>query len=386
MADRKNSRPKNEDANGMAESQVVAGATFNDLDLEKVRSYLATLDETADDRSNTADDPAKRLESLGLVHNVAAEYRPTTVALLLFGKQPQKYLPQASIKLARFRGTDVDGIIADRKEVFGTLDKLIEDTARFVTNNMRVQGRIDGLYRADVPEYPLVAVREAITNAVAHRDYSIMGQKVTVRMFDDRLEVESPGGLAGSVTLETLGQKRYSRNPLLARLMYELRLIEEMGTGIRRMRRAMAELGSPAPDFITDTTMFKAMLPARPFINSSNQSERDGASSRSSGTAPLNEVSAPSTPPPISEPPVPSFQINDGNRAVYFSLLQAGLNERQARGLLYARERGRLTNRDYRSVNVDITDETARLDLMGLVDKGYLVRIGDKKGASYLPR
>jgi ATP-dependent DNA helicase RecG len=386
MTDRKNSRPKNEDANGLAENQVVAGASFNDLDLEKVRSYLATLDETADERSNTADDPAKRLESLGLVQNVVHEYRPTTVALLLFGKQPQKYLPQASIKLARFRGTDVDGIIADRKEVFGTLDKLIEDTARFVTNNMRVQGRIDGLYRADVPEYPLVAVREAITNAVAHRDYSVMGQKVTVRMFDDRLEVESPGGLAGSVTLETLGQKRYSRNPLLARLMYELRLIEEMGTGIRRMRRAMAELGSPAPDFITDTTMFKAMLPARPFVNSSNQPERDGAGNRSSGTAPLSESYAANVPAPISEPPQPLFQINDGNRAVYFSLLQAGLNDRQARGLLYARERGRLTNRDYRSVNVDITDETARLDLIGLVDKGYLVRIGDKKGASYLPR
>ena len=67
-------------------------------------------------------------------------------------------------------------------------------------------------------------------------------------------------------------------------------------------------------------------------------------------------------------------------------MLQAGLNERQARGLFYARERGRLTNRDYRLVNPDITDETARLDLLALVDKGYLLRFGDKKGASYLPR
>ena len=72
------------------------------------------------------------------------------------------------------------------------------------------------------------------------------------------------GGLAGPVTLENLGQKRYSRNPLLARLMYELRLVEEMGTGIRRMRRALAEIGSPPPRFETDATSFIAVLPVRP--------------------------------------------------------------------------------------------------------------------------
>lgn len=66
--------------------------------------------------------------------------------------------------------------------------------------------------------------------------------------------------------------------------------------------------------------------------------------------------------------------------------MRAGLNERQARGLLYARERGRLTNRDYRAINPDITEETARTDLLGLVDKNYLMKFGDKRGAAYLPR
>ncbi|MEI6046828.1 MAG: ATP-binding protein, partial [Chloroflexota bacterium] len=169
------------------------------------------------------------------------------------------------------------------------------------------------------------------------------------------------------VTLENLGQKRYSRNPLLARIMYELRLVEEMGTGIRRMRRVLAELGSGTPTFYSDESSFTAVLPARPM---EPEPERETVAS-----SPVRGIAD-----------TPLFEINETNRADYFALLKSGLNERQARGLLYAHERGRLTNKDYRAVNPDITDETARLDLLSLVDKGHLLRIGDKKGASYLPR
>ena len=366
MADKKINRTKTEDGLASAEILPVSMAGWDDLDREKVGAYLDSLDESSDDRSDNGATPQERLIALGLLRPVSHEVQPTIAALLVFGKQPQKYLPQSSIKLAHFRGSDVDGMISDRKEVFGSLDKIIEDTARFVTNNMHVPARIEGLYRDDMPQYPLVAVREAITNALAHRDYANNGQKVTLRMFDDRLEVESPGGLAGPVTLENLGQKRYSRNPLLTRVMYEMRLVEEMGTGIRRMRRALADIGSPPPFFVSDETSFTATLPARPLPAQA-------------------EPVRPTLVTPVEVDP-PAFEINDTNRATYFALLQTGLNERQARGLLYARERGRLTNRDYRAANPDITDETARLDLLVLVDKGYLMRIGDKKGASYVPR
>ncbi|MBN9392006.1 MAG: hypothetical protein J0I20_28475 [Chloroflexi bacterium] len=374
MAEKKPPRLKTEDGapNGPVESAPVTGATFADLDHGKITAYLASLEAESDDRTDGNASPETRLADLGLIYPApnGAESVPTAAAVLLFGKQPARFLPQASVKLAHFRGTEIDGPIVDRKEVFGTLDKIIEDTARFVSNNMRIPARIEGIYREDMPDYPLVAVREAITNALAHRDYSISGQKVAVRVFDDRLEVESPGGLAGPVTLENLGQKRYSRNPLLARLMYELRLVEEMGTGIRRMRRALAEIGSSPPRFETDSTSFTAILPARP-----SQEPALPETIR-----PQVAVKGPAEPTPVF------FEISAADRAEYFGLLQAGLNERQARALFYARERGRLTNRDYRLVNPDITDETARLDLLALVDKGYLLRIGDKKGASYLPR
>jgi ATP-dependent DNA helicase RecG len=374
MAERKAAKPKSEPEIS-AETQAPAEATYADLDPERVAAYLKALDEAADERATAnGRSEEERLEGLGLLKREGGVMRPTVAALLLFARSPQKFLPQTSVKLARFKGTDVDGMILDRQELFGPLDQIIEHSAGFVGRNMRVSSPIKGLYREDVPEYPLVAVREAITNAVAHRDYSITGQKVTLRLFDDRLEVESPGGLTGPVTLENLGQKRYSRNPLLTRLMYELRMVEEMGTGIRRMRRALAELGSGSPSFYSDETSFTAVLPARPV---EPERERDSVSPA---------VSNVTNPVVNNSSEVVLFEITETNRAEYFALLKTGLNERQARGLLYAQERGRITNKDYRAINPDITDETARLDLLTLVDKGHLLRIGDKKGASYLPR
>jgi len=348
------------------EGRPVTEAGLLDLEADRVEAYLNILEEQAADRpDNIPGSPDEKLVALGLVRVEGGEVRPTAVALLLFGKNPQKFLPNSSVKLARFKGQDVTGLILDRAELYGTLDKIIEDTARFVGRNMKVGGPIKGLYREDTTEYPIVAVREAIANAVAHRDYGISGQKIALRMFDDRLEVESPGGLAGPVTLENLGQKRFSRNPLLTRVMYELRLVEEMGTGIKRMRRTLAELGSAPPTFMADADSFTAVLPAR-----------------------MMEETKPNEPEIAPEVATNSqtFEISVELRPEYFALMRSGLNERQARGLLYARERGRLTNKDYRAINSDITDETARLDLVGLVDKGFLVKFGDKRGAAYLPR
>ncbi len=364
MAERKVPKPNKDEAEVSVEGRPVAEAGLLDLEADRVEAYLNILEEQASDRpDNIPGSPDEKLVALGLGRVEGGEMRPTAVALLLFGKNPQKFLPNSSVKLARFKGRDVTGLILDRAELYGTLDKIIEDTARFVGRNMKVGGPIKGLYREDITEYPIVAVREAIANAVAHRDYGISGQKIALRIFDDRLEVESPGGLAGPVTLENLGQKRFSRNPLLTRVMYELRLVEEMGTGIKRMRRTMAELGSAPPTFMADADSFTAILPARMM-----EEEK--------------------LPQPESQPETnpPAFEISAELRPEYFALMRSGLNERQARGLLYARERGRLTNKDYRAINSDITDETARLDLLNLVDKGYLVKFGDKRGAAYLPR
>jgi ATP-dependent DNA helicase RecG len=367
MAERKGAKTQ-EETLVSAEKQAIADGSPADLEPEKLANYLRLLEETADERT-TYQNQDKLLQSLGILREVNAKFQPTIAAILLFGKKPQDFVPHSTLKLARFKGDDVTGMILDRAELYGTLDKQIEEAALFVKRNMQVSGKIEGLYREDVPAYPIVAVREAVVNAVAHRDYAIEGQKVIIRMFDDRLEVESPGGLVPPVTLDTLGQKRYSRNPILTRLMYEMRLVEEMGTGIKKIRRALSELGSPPPTFTTDGDSFTVVLPANPAVNQP-----------SSTPSPSATVAAPSS----GEEPL--FQITGANRDEYFALLRGGLSERQAKGLLYAREKGRLTNKDYRSVNPDITDETARLDLVDLVDKGFLIKFGDRKGAAYLPK
>ena len=213
-------------------------------------------------------------------------------------------------------------------------------------------------------------MREAITNAIAHRDYKLGGQKVLLRMFDDRLEVESPGGLAGPVTLETLETRRYSRNPRLAQAMYSLRLIEEMGTGIRRIRHELSLLGSGTPSFASDRVSFLATLPAVAAGRRRLRQRGRGGSRR--GPAP--------PPPPVDT------EEERARRTRRTTWLRAGLSTRQATGLEQAHNEGRLTNRDYRTLHGDLSEEAARLDLADLVDRGYLVRIGSNKGTYYILR
>jgi len=192
---------------------------------------------------------------------------PTVAALLLFGRRPTYYLPQVIVSAARFLGLEVDVTAIDRGSFRGTVDELVEQGVAFVARNMRTASILsepDFPRRTDIPEYPLKAVREAITNAVMHRDYSLAGQTVTLAMFDDRLEVFSPGGLVRGMTLEDLGTgKHLARNPTLAEAMRQLEWAERFGTGIRLIRREMKELGSAAPIFTAKPDSFTVTLYAK---------------------------------------------------------------------------------------------------------------------------
>jgi hypothetical protein len=273
------------------ESTAMRALGPDDMDWDLVHAYFDALDTEAGRAPSGGDPPAlaARLTTLGLGAASAAAWHPTVAGALLFGRAPQHPLPQTQVKAARFRGRDVAGLIVDRAELGGPVGPLIESVTQFVARNMRVGGAIEGVYRRDVPEYPTGAVREAVTNAVAHRDYSLAGQKVQVRMFDDRLEIESPGGLAGPVTLDTLEMRRFSRNPRLAQAMYVLRLVEEMGTGIRRIKRALAELGSGPPAFIADRSAFCVTLPALPRARGARRGVRRG---RRGGPPPQRRLAA----------------------------------------------------------------------------------------------
>ncbi|MGH9000254.1 MAG: ATP-binding protein [Acidimicrobiia bacterium] len=171
----------------------------------------------------------------------------TKVALLLFSPQPRRRLPGASVAFARMPRVPGSRQTATRQDIEGDLVTVLEETDRLVYQEMRKQEVVVGLLREEVPEYPRPAVREAIVNALAHRDYALDGAAVDIRMYDGRIEIQSPGGLPGHITVENMRHERFRRNPRLMEALRALRIVEDFGEGIDRMYREMEQrlLGAP---------------------------------------------------------------------------------------------------------------------------------------------
>ena len=168
--------------------------------------------------------------------------------VLFFARDVRRFFPEAYITCLLGRGTDKVHIL-DRKDFDGGVVADIEDAMRFIERNTRTAYRIEGLRREDVPEYPMQALREAITNAVMHRDWFFDGANVFVEVYTDRIEVSSPGGLPKGLTLADLGHRSIRRNALIADLLHRIGFIEKAGTGIRRIRDVASEMNCPEPEF-----------------------------------------------------------------------------------------------------------------------------------------
>ena len=125
----------------------------------------------------------------------------------------------------------------------------IENALRFIERNTRTAYRIEGLKRQNIPEYPMKALREAITNAVMHRDWFFDGTNVFVEIYTDRIEVSSPGSLPKGLTLADLGSKSVRRNALVSDLLHHIDFVEKAGTGIRRIRDEARAQDCPEPQF-----------------------------------------------------------------------------------------------------------------------------------------
>lgn len=323
------------------ENGLVENATLDDLDRGQIRRYLETI------QAGPQEDVGQLLVSRGCVVTSGedgAEYTPTVAGILLFGRAPQAFLRSAEIVCVRYPGPEMGDEFV-RQEISGTVGDQIRQAEAFVVGNMRRDMRIAGIVREEVNEYPVAVVREAIVNAVAHRDYSIRGEGIRLLMFSDRLEVYSPGRLPGHVTLENLLDERYSRNEAIVAVLSDLGYIERLGYGIDRMIGAMAGLGLPAPEFVETAAGFQVTL-------------------RSAGA---NLVSP--QPPPQSAP------------------LQAPhtfLNERQEMALAFLQQNGRITNSDYQQLVPDVSAETIRRDLSDLVEQNVLIRIGSKRATYYI--
>jgi ATP-dependent DNA helicase RecG len=315
------------------ERLAVPDAELSDFAETLLRRYLTEARRLPELPDST--ERARLLVNLSLAARTADEVVPTVAGMLLFGVRPQDRLPAATLKCAFFYGRHQGAELRDRADVVGSLPRLIDEGAAFVARNRRLVPRMEGVRRVDVPEYPDYSVREAIANAVAHRDWSLEGAKVRLFMFDDRLEIWSPGKLPPPITLERLGYDQFSRNRVIARVLVELGYIEEVGLGIRRMREEMARLGLPAPEFREDGFSF--------VITFHSIAPREGVTS-----------------------PADSFR----------TLLERGeINDRQFKGLLFAREHGTIARRAYAQVT-GASERTAARDLSDLVVKGLLVATG----------
>lgn len=320
------------------ENGLVENATLDDLDRGQIRRYLETI------QAGPQEDVGQLLVSRGCVvrqnESEGSDYSPTVAGILLFGRSPQAFLRSAEIVCVRYPGPDMGDEFV-RQEIGGPLGDQIRQAEAFVVGNMRRGMRIAGIVREEVNEYPVAVVREAIVNAVAHRDYSIRGEGIRLLMFSDRLEVYSPGRLPGHVTLENLLDERYSRNEAIVAVLSDLGYIERLGYGIDRMIGAMAALGLPAPEFVETVAGFQVTL-------------------RNAGES---LVSPQAQPQPVTA-----------------SLL----NDRQEKALAFVQENGRITNSDYQQLVPDVSAETIRRDLSDLVEQNLLIRIGSKRATYYI--
>jgi ATP-dependent DNA helicase RecG len=217
----------------------VVDTSLKELDLNAIGSYYQTYYNIPFADLSTA-------EQENILHNadLSTQYEGQTVTtvggLLLFGKQPQRRLPQAAITFAVFKGADVTAELIDKKEIIGTLPELIDKTVSLIQLFIPVSSRIEGNQRQENILIPHPVIREAIVNAVAHRDYSISQRKITVYLFKNRLEITSPGQLPNTLTLEKI---RYGnsapRNIFLVKYLDNMRYFDGLGRGIPMIIKAM---------------------------------------------------------------------------------------------------------------------------------------------------
>lgn len=190
--------------------------------------------------------------------------RPTAAGLLLAGKDPTTLFPQCRIQLDVYPGRSNLDEATVAETIRTNIPDAIDTTVSIIRKNTRKTPRVVGLKRIELLEYPETTLREALVNALAHRDYEDPSQHVVVEVFFDRIVITNPGRPVGHPSLKRLekGEARSrSRNPLISQGLVFLKLMEERGTGIRRMRRAMLDHGLELPRVVLDEDRFVLTLP-----------------------------------------------------------------------------------------------------------------------------
>jgi ATP-dependent DNA helicase RecG len=223
----------------------VTAASLEDLDKTKIDQYFKNMGIKVEERYRE-----KILKDKGILVESAGRLVPTAAGMLMFGKDPQYFIISSGVRLVKFQGKNIGSVIMDQKEVKGTIPEMIDESWKFIFKHMDARSKVEGLKREDYTEYPTIAVREAIANAIVNRDYSIDGSQVRIFLFDDRIEIYTPGGLAPGVTVTNMEYTQYSRNQYITQmLMYLGQYIEKLGAGIKRIKSSLRHSGLREPIF-----------------------------------------------------------------------------------------------------------------------------------------
>lgn len=321
------------------ESRVIPEASLTDLDEDKVISYAHISGNVP------PGDLGKSFEFLvrrGCLKRVGDEFQLTYAAILLFGRFPQQWLPNATILAGRFPGVALSGMYIKR-DITGNLPDQLRQADEFIRTNLNTTIRLVGLQHQESLEYPFEAVRELLVNAVAHRDYNLQGDNIHLNIFENRLEITSPGTLPGPVTLKNLLEARFARNAVISQVLSDLGFVERLGYGLDRVVEVTRQAGLVPPQFEEAAGMFRVTLFAnQPGVNSDRK--------------------------------LPDLT----------SYLMLDLNPRQQMALAQLAQNQRISSHEYQNLCPEVHAETLRRDLADLVARGVLIKVGDKKATYYI--
>jgi ATP-dependent DNA helicase RecG len=297
-------------------------AEISDLDKEKMGKYLRARKNPDFLDTHSVEDFLKSKKLLAVQSGIK------NAALIFFAKDPQKFFPYAQIKLVRFDGIEPVKVIA-YEEAKGDPVEMIKQSMNFVGRFLSREFVIKGAKREEIPLLPEDAIREAIVNAVAHRDY-FNKNEIQLSIFNDRIELTNPGGLPEGMDKTLLGSFSVQRNPLVYQFLKDYGYMEGIGSGISRMRDSLRDASLSDPEFILSKEFFRIVL----------------------------RVASP-----------------HGDKTA--------LNARQLKGIEFLKENRRIKSRDYAKIN-KVSVPSAVSDLNALQKLGIVKNVGKHRGTYYV--
>jgi len=316
------------------DTKICIKATIKDIDKEKLRWFLR---KSKEERHYDIDPETPIKEALNRL-NIIQDGNPNNTAILLFGKDPQKFFPQIKIRAGRFKG--IEGLdFIDLKVLEGSIPDLREKAMNFIAEHIKHGVFFDANRRYDKWEYPLRALEEVLNNALAHRDY-FSNAEIHLSIYDDRIEVWNPGELPPTLTPEDLKREHKSipRNKFLADKLFLIKYIEEWGRGTNRIIDEMRDNKLPEPEFKSYSGGFAVILYG----------------------------------------PGKSFEEKIEKEKMHY----LEINKRQGKAIEYLKTINFISTKVYMELN-KVSDKTAFLELKDLLNKNILIKEGKGRTTIY---